>query len=552
MAVFTDHPPKFTFTSSALPDDTFTVVHFQGTEGLSWCYDFEIELVSDQRDLDMEDIVSSPACFTIKREGQGGDVPFHGLVARFEQRQYVGGYAFYRARLMPRLWWLHYTRHNQIFLNKSLEDLLSALLEDAGFSGADYGFSLVGEYGDPYEYVCQYGESHLNFLSRWMQRQGLYYYFEQDHGLDKLMITDNRYAHGSMSQGGELKYAPPSGLTWNATEEILVGFQARASQVPASLTSKDYNYRTPSLDLTARVEVAPNGRGEVFLYGQHARTQKESQRMADIRAQAQRCRQMRYFGRGSVPYVRTGYVFSLKNHYRDDFNKSYLVLRVQHEGHQVGYLIAGLRSVLSAREQEMDYRNTFEAIDSSMQYRPRLSSRKPAIPGFLSAKIDASGTGQYAQLDEWGRYKIRLPFDESGRGAGKASAWVRMMQPYQGTNYGMHCPLHKDTEVMLTFVEGDPDRPIIASAAPNPEKFSPVTAKNPSQSMLRTAGQNMLRMDDMKGKEQIFATTPNAGTYFTMGDPSGGKPPQIPGMDGLEEHMKAAEEQAKALGANNG
>ncbi|MFW5488098.1 MAG: type VI secretion system Vgr family protein [Desulfovibrio sp.] len=552
MAAFTDRPPKFTFTSSAFPDDTFTVVHFQGSEGLSWCYDFEIELVSDQRDLDLEEIVSSPACFTIKRDGQGGDVPFHGLVSRFEQRHYVGGYAFYRARLMPRLWWLHYTRHNQIFLNKSLEELLSALLDDAGFSGADYGFSLVEDYGDPYEYVCQYGESHLNFFSRWLQHQGLYYYFEQDQGFDKLMVTDNRHVHGNMAQGKDLKYAPPSGLTWSAVDEVLVDFKARVSQVPAKLTSKDYNYRTPSLDLTAEVDVVSDGQGEVYLYGQHARTKKESQRLAEVRAQAHRCRQMRYLGRGSVPYVRTGYIFSLKDHYRDDFNTSYMVIRAQHEGHQVGYLISGLRSVLSKREQEMDYRNSFEAVDSSVQYRSRLTSRKPAIQGFLSAKIDASGTGQYAQLDEWGRYKIKLPFDESGRGEGKASAWMRMMQPYQGTNYGMHCPLHKGTEIMLTFVEGDPDRPIIASAAPNPEKFSPVTSANSSQSMLRTGGQNMLRMEDKAGKEQIFATTPNAGTYFTMGDPAGGKPPEIPGFDGLDEHMKAAQEQAKAMENKNG
>ena len=122
----------------------------------------------------------------------------------------------------------------------------------------------------------------------------------------------------------------------------------------------------------------------------------------------------------------------------------------------------------------------------------------------MNAKVDASGSGQYAEIDEQGRYKLKLPFDRSESKGGKASRWVRMAQPYAGSDYGMHFPLHKDIEVLLTFIDGDPDRPIIAGSVPNPETGSPVTAQNLTKSMMRSCGANELHFDDQKGEENIF------------------------------------------------
>ena len=121
----------------------------------------------------------------------------------------------------------------------------------------------------------------------------------------------------------------------------------------------------------------------------------------------------------------------------------------------------------------------------------------------MSAKIDASGDGQYASIDDHGRYKVKIPFDLSDKENGEASHYIRMAQPYAGGNYGIHFPLHKNAEVLLTFVDGDPDRPVIAGSIPNPSNASPVKGANQTQAVLRTAAQNEIVIEDSDGGEQI-------------------------------------------------
>jgi hypothetical protein len=138
-------------------------------------------------------------------------------------------------------------------------------------------------------------------------------------------------------------------------------------------------------------------------------------------------------------------------------------------------------------EEQPYYRNSFVAIPGDVQYRHPKITEKPRFNGTINARIDAEGSGQYAELDDQGRYKVRLPFDiNNAHKDGKASHWLRMAQPYAGENQGMHFPLHKNTEVLLTFIEGDPDRPIIASALPNPVSPSPVNSSNQTKSVIQT------------------------------------------------------------------
>jgi uncharacterized protein (DUF2345 family) len=135
----------------------------------------------------------------------------------------------------------------------------------------------------------------------------------------------------------------------------------------------------------------------------------------------------------------------------------------------------------------------------------------------MNAHIDAAGSGQYAEVDDQGRYKVILPFDLNSAMGGKASSWLRMAQPYAGENHGMHFPLHKGTEVLLTFIDGDPDRPIIAAAVPNPITPSPITSSNSTQSHVTTAGGNKLHFEDQKGRERIVMQTPNSNSLFRVG-----------------------------------
>ncbi len=538
---------KFSFTSDALAADTFGVVKFTGTEGVSQCYTFEVMLVSDNLELDLEDIIENPAKLTFHRD-EGDDVSYHGILLSFEQLHEFNKLAFYRAHLVPRLTWLSFTRHNQVFLDKTVPEVVEACLKDGGLTGADFEMRLKGSY-DAIEYICQYGESHLNFIARWCEREGIYYFFEQSDAGEKVIFTDTQISHTPYAQGDTITYSPPSGLEAAHEREIVRSFYCRVNLTPQSVLLKDYNYRKPSLDVSGSADVDAKGRGQVYSWGDHIRTPEEGNRIAKIKAEALLCKKEVFHGEGSVPYMMPGYTFTLKDHYRGSFNQSYLVTDVSHEGNQTGYLLAGITK--GDEDRGVFYRNSFSSIVSTVQFRPEPLADKPRISGTLTAKIDAAGSGEYAELDSQGRYTAILPFDISGRKDGKASAPLRMAQPYAGSNHGMHFPLHKGTEVLLTFIDGDPDRPIIQSAVPNPETSSPVNVNNQTMSAITTASGNQVHFEDKSGTERILMHSPKQKSFVRVGapnDPSIADPEEIPDSfnffpdmtEGIKEATKGA------------
>ncbi|RJR31772.1 MAG: type VI secretion system tip protein VgrG [Desulfobacteraceae bacterium] len=531
---------KFDFVSSGLAPNTFAVVRFRGAEGFSRCYEFEIELVSTETEIDLDQVLSNPATFTILRED--GDIPFHGILAEFDQQHQVDEYVFYRAVLVPKLWWLSLTHHNQVFLEKNVTEIFQDVLKDGGLTTLDFDLRLQGDY-PKWEYICQYRESHLNFVSRWMEREGIYFYFEQEEEAEKAILTDSKMAHQEMEQGKTMYYSPPSGMDESHREEVIKSFVCRQKIMPKSLKLKDYNYRTPSLDLTGSAEVKSQGRGEVYIYGEHFRTSEEGDALAKIRAEELLCQEKRFYGEGTIPYLRPGFLFDLQDHYRSGFNQTYLTIELTHEGSQTGFLLAGIQKGLSELEEQPYYRNSFVAIPADVQFRPERRGQKSLFHGSLSAKIDASESSRYAELDEQGRYKVILPFDLSGRKDGKASAWLRMVQPYTGADFGMHFPLHKGTEVLLTFIDGDPDRPVISGAAPNPDTPSVVTSKSETpQCDITTCGGNEINFQDEKGHERIVIRSPKEDSVIKLGDhlEDKGWLKRMGGFDGLADAVGAA------------
>ncbi|WP_432738124.1 type VI secretion system Vgr family protein [Maridesulfovibrio sp. FT414] len=537
--------PKFAFESKAVDKNSFSVVRFRGTEGLSTIYRFSIMLISEKSDLDIGAILQNPAEFTIKRDD--GDIPFKGMLSSFEQMHQAGKVCFYRAELVPKLWWATLTHCNQIFLNETPKGFLGDVLKKAGLKeGLSFDFKLQGSY-PTWEYVCQYDESHFNFVSRWMERDGMYYYFEQTDQGEKMVITDTHIAHSPMKEGTSLSYSPPSNLDHTHRDEIVKNFMLKQQPLPKKVLLKDYNYLKPSLEMKAEAVVSSQGMGEIYIYGEHFKTPDEGSLLARIRSQEFLCREKLFHGVSTVPYIRTGYIFELKDHYRQDFNQRYLTTEVLHEGSQEAYLVSGLGLNLAEDADRLYYRNSFTCIPAQTQFRPERKAVKPKFSGTLNAKVDASGSGQYAELDSQGRYKVIMPFDESGRSGGKATTWLRMAQPYGGTNHGMHFPLHKGTEVLITYIDGDPDRPIVQSAAPNPENPSPVKDSNQTMCLVTTGGQNLIHFQDKQGSEGIHLKTPKSNTFVRLGSASaasesGGSGEEDSGMT-EEEVKKIADEQ---------
>lgn len=513
---------RFSFQSYAASasQTTFAVLRFKGLEAISTPYQFDIMLVSGEADLDLSEILQSQAVFTMHREA-GDDVHYNGILAEFEQQHAYNGHYFYRARLVPKLWWLMQTQHNQVFLEQAVPEIIERALTDGGMDSLDYDLgALEGTY-NPIEYVCHYHESHFSFISRWMEREGIYYYFYHDADGDRLILSDSAFSHEPMRQGADLKFSPISGMEQGHRDEIVLDFTCRQIQLPHTIALKDHNPERPSLEMVVRADVDPNGRGESFIYGEHYQTPEEGERLVQFRAEELLCQKQAFYGGSTVPFLTPGFKFNLQQHYRDSFNQEYMVVEVTHEGDQTNLLKT---SVIGSLAEDADiniYSNSFKAIPAAVQYRHPRQTSQPKVAGTLHGKIDGEQDSPYAQLDEQGRYKVKLPFDINDEHQdGKASARIRMMQPYAGEGKGMQFPLTKGTEVLLTFIDGNPDRPVIAGAVSTETTPSPVSAENQTESVIRTAGNNRIRMEDKSGKERIVLQSPSSGTWSRIGEPN--------------------------------
>jgi type VI secretion system secreted protein VgrG len=505
---------KFRFVSSAHNPEMFEVISFTGSEGLSKLYRFEIMLFSDNSELDLEQIIFHRATLTILRID--GNIDFHGILVSFEQMLSVNGQSQYRAVLAPIMWRLTMTHHNQVFLDRTIPQIIESALKDGGLSSLDYEFRLIKSYPER-EYVCMYNESHFSFISRWMEREGIYYYFEQYETSEKIIITDTSLVHAVMKEGENMYFSPISGLDDPSRAEVIRTFLCTQNSLPARVILKDYNYRMPALELCAEFQISERGSGDVYIYGEHFSTLEEGACLAKVRAEELKCRSKVFHGESVIPYLRPGYSFILCEHFRRDFNVRYLTTDVEHSGNQAFYFSAGLEMTTSEQEEKAYYWNSFSSIPIDSQFRPALVTEKPHINGTINAFIDAEVSSEYAELDSQGRYKVRLPFDISDAVRGKASSWIRMAQPYAGSNYGIHFPLHKGTEVLLTFVGGNPDRPIIMAAVTNPLSPSPVTSKNQTANIVCSSSGNRLEMEDEGEAERVRLYSPNEKACLHLG-----------------------------------
>jgi len=519
-------PPdrRFEFASQACPSDTFAVVRMSGFEAISRPYRFELVLVSDDARIDLARVLAAKAELRILApDNHGQATPYAGMLAEFDQLHQAGGFTFYRAVLVPRLWQLSLYRNSEVYLHEqTIPEIIESLLKAAKLSPTnDYTLKLKGSYR-PRSYVCQYQEAPLAFISRWLEREGIYYHFEQADGVDRLVLLDDRVAQPAAALA--VNYRPADELDVGLAADSVQGFVCRTRPLPKTLVLQDYNHRRASVPLVAQAEVSASGLGEEMLYGENFRSEEEGQRYATLRAEELRCGGRVFSGEATAVGLRSGHFMDLSHHYRDDFNGRYLVTEITHEGSQAGALLAGLKTPFNEREGQTVYRNSFVALPAATQFRPARTTPKPRVAGTMSATVDAEGSGEYAELDAHGQYKVQIPFDRTEKGAAKGSAPVRMASPYAGSEHGMHFPLHKGTEVLLSFADGDPDQPVILGAVPNSVTPNVVDQRNPHDNLISTKGGNQMLMSDVKGKEVIWLNSPFHKSSIGVGSvhPEGG------------------------------
>ncbi len=267
----------------------------------------------------------------------------------------------------------------------------------------------------------------------------------------------------------------------------------RQQRVQESVTLVDYNYRRPLDMLIATKPVDAKGYGAVFHYGDHFKDKTVGGEWAAIRAEELSVDRHRVSGSTDCPHLRVGHTFDLENHYFAAYDGKYLVTSVEvSAGDPVGSNgdVANSTRTFEAR---------FTAIPIAVQFRAKQATPWPRIHGVMNAHVEADTSGDYAQIDDKGRYKLKMPFDVGTNKGLASSRWIRMAQSYAGAGYGQHFPLHKGTEVLVVHIDGDPDRPIIAGAVPNEVTPSPVVKGNATRSVLQTASGICVELEDLQG-----------------------------------------------------
>lgn len=501
----------FSFQVNGIPADKFALIRMEGREALSELYRFDVDLVSSDPDIDPEKIVNQSAVILIDRDD---DVTaFHGIITQFEQRGMGPEFVDYHVVLVPRLYNLGFTKQCQIFMEKPVKTIISDVLKENGMSeGKDFDISLKETYPDR-EYTVQYQESDLDFIMRLMEHDGIFFFFEHGEKQEKMIISDKKEAHQPIAGDPKVPFRDARAI--NPAGEAVGAFTFRQQQLSKQVILKDYNYRKPTLEIKGEAPVIDKGFGAFIEYGNHFKDPDDGARLARMRAEEQSCRQKLFFGEGAVRHFRSGATFELIDHFRSLNNGKYLLTEVQHSGHQLGMI----GTAYGGGAEKVGYINKFTAIPADLVFRPTRLTPKPVIHGIMHAVIDSSTSGEYADIDDLGRYKVKLPFDLSDIKDGKASRYIRKAEPYSGGGMGMHFPLHKGTEVLLIHLDGDPDRPIIVASVPNPDTKSPVTGANQTQCVIHTGGNNKIVIEDVAGEQRIAMTSPTAETYFSIGAP---------------------------------
>ena len=340
--------------------------------------------------------------------------------------------------------------------------------------GAEVEMRLRGTYA-PRDFVVQYKESDLAFVSRLAEHLGISFYFHHGDATDTMVFTDDAGGFQQVDGAEAVSYRV------HVADATVSGLTSTRRVVPAYYAVRDYNYRNPTVDITGEHELSGAFVGGVVEYGTHHKTPDEARTMAEVRAQERFAGQLVYRGRSGIPALSAGMRVTVTDH-PDKGSLDLLITEVEHDARQ----IVGARS----QDEAPGYTNTFRAVPADRTYRPPRVTPRPRIAGLVTGIVDPGPTGpgsRHAQVDEQGSYLVRFLFDTTPPGERPISRRVRMVQNHAGENYGTHFPLHPGVEVVVGFVDGDPDRPLIVGAVPNPMKPSPVTQAEAGLHRIRTS-----------------------------------------------------------------
>jgi type VI secretion system secreted protein VgrG len=482
---------------SLLGDDALLLDSFVGVERVSDPFRFVLRLLSSNPNVDMQSLLTKPAVLTLSLPGSA-ERHIHGNICRMKLlEEGSDGMAAYEAEVVPWFWFLTLFSDCRIFQNMSVPDIVEKVFKDRGFF--DFRPSLKGAY-NPREYCVQYRETDFNFVSRLLEEEGIFYFFEHTADKHTMVLADDVSAFAvcpNQPDRASVAYSPSTGGRLNNDVVFALEAEYRVQTGKASLA--DYDFTKPNFDLFATL--AGKQQGEAYDYPGKYQTKDDGDHYARVRLEEMEVGISTVRGASNCMGFQSGYKFTLTGHYRVAANIDYTLLMVEHSARNTSYR--------AGQMDPFEYRNRFEAIPNSVPYHPARRARKPRIEGTQTAVV-VGQAGEEIWTDQYGRVVVQFFWDRQGTDDQNSSCWIRVAQGWAGKQWGFICIPRIGQEVVVSFLEGDPDRPLITGSVYNADQMPPYTlpayqTKSTWKSMSsKGGGFNELRFEDSKGSEQIF------------------------------------------------
>jgi type VI secretion system secreted protein VgrG len=480
-----------------LPVDTLLLEGFEAEEGVSRPYLYSLDLLSEDAELDPADLLRQPVLVTVEAEEGRPPVLTHGIVRSFVQLDMSRELTRYHAEVVPALWFLTQTRDCRIFQEKTVLEIVAEVLDEPTSVGAiAYDIRCARSY--PLRTYCvQYRESDFNFISRLLEDEGIFYWFEHDEDDHTLVLADSHTSFEECPGYGQVRMdslgAPDEEVVRSLVQEHAVGSY--------EVTLADYDPLQSSLRLNGTASSAGDPRDPVFDYPGHFTELEVGEYRAQIDLERREKGRRRATGTSTCRGLRAGFIIGIDGHYRPDANARYYLDRVRHRAEAGSFRADG--------RTDFDYTNEFVALPDDVPYRPDLAARRPRIHGTQTAVV-VGKQGEEVWVDEHGRVKVQFHWDKYGQNDENSSCWVRVSTQTAGKNWG-HVEIPRiGHEVLVDFLEGDPDRPVIVGSLYNDEMTTPFPLPdNGVKSGIKTysskggGGFNEISLDDSKGSELI-------------------------------------------------
>ncbi|MCC7373197.1 MAG: type VI secretion system tip protein VgrG [Verrucomicrobiales bacterium] len=504
---------------SPLGEDALGLISFQGRESISQPFEYVAQVISRDANLDFDKLVGAPVMLRLETM-RGGRRFFSGIVNRLEQVASQKHYARYQLTIVPWLWFLTRCSDCHIYQDKTVPQILEEVLKR--YQLGDYELRLTGKY-HPKEYCVQYRETDFNFVNRLMEQEGIYYYHVHTKSKHILVIADSPGAHESRKGYEELLYRP--GDSSRRDLEQILGWTIRREAQSGAFEHRDYDFKSPSKDLSAHSLVRRKhdlSQGEVFDFPGGFVAHDEGRQYAKVRLQEMQVRHAVVQGEADARGLATGFVFKLKEHPRKDQCGKHLVIDTQ-----ISVRVGEYESEeASERDDSPFFHCSFRVVDAEEQLRPERRTPKPVVQGPQTA-IVVGPPGAEIHVDEHARVRVHFHWDRHHEATAEdSSCWMRVSQPWAGKGYGgMNIP-RVGQEVVVEFLEGDPDRPLINGRLYNGESMphasnagrdgkegntkptgipeAAMMTSFKSNSFGGSGGHNEITMNDAAGKEGLF------------------------------------------------